>query len=338
MKTKADKRGRLKIPTVSVVLPVYNCPDYIGQAIESILSQGFGDFELIIIDDGSIDSTPRMIEAFTDPRISFIQQENQGLAATLNRGIELSHGKYVARQDQDDVSFPERLARQVEYLELHPECGMVGTWAEIWEAEKKTKREHRHPADNLILQYELLFNNHFVHSSMLLRKSALDQVGGYSTDQERQPPEDYELWSRIARYYQVANIPEILLIYREIPRSMSRVGISPFLNHLVTISAENIAWAANIPDNDPSAVNIAALIHKAYHRVIGEPDFKKMHEVAKKAVGRVTQNDARLQREAEYKIEQLRYTYRNSIHPGVGSALFYYTLKAKTKFLQMLKK
>jgi len=125
---------------VSVVLPAYNCPAYLGMAIKSILDQTFENYEFIIIDDGSTDNTPEIIQTFIDPRIRFFQQQNQGLAATLNRGIELARGKYIARMDQDDISMPERLAKQVKYLDSHPECGMIGTWAEIWEEEKKNRK------------------------------------------------------------------------------------------------------------------------------------------------------------------------------------------------------
>ncbi len=322
---------------VSVLLPAYNCPFYIGEAIKSILDQTFDNFEFIIIDDGSTDDTPGVIRIFNDPRIRFFQQKNQGLAATLNRGIEIASGKYIARMDQDDISMPERLAKQVHYLDAHPECGMVGTWADIYLEEKKTDKAHRHPSDNFILQYELLFNNPFVHSSMMLRKSALEQVGGYSTDRDRQPPEDYELWSRIARKYEVANIPEILHVYREIPRSMSRTGLSPFLEHLVTISAENIAWVSQSSCDDPSPVNIAALIHNAKNRIIGEPDFRSMSAVLQKAVARVSQNNVRLQREADYRMAHLKYAYLIAKRPGIGHKFACRVLKAKNELLRMLR-
>jgi glycosyltransferase involved in cell wall biosynthesis len=322
---------------VSVVLPVYNCPAYIGAAIKSILNQTFENFELIVIDDGSTDNTPEIIQTFLDTRIRFFQQPNQGLAATLNRGISLARGKYIARHDQDDIALPERLAKQVKFLDSQPACGMVGTWAEIYLEETKTPRAHRHPSDNLRLQYELLFNNPFVHSSMLLRKSALEQVGGYSTDRERQPPEDYELWSRIAHEYEIANLPEILQIYREVPRSMSRTGVSPFLNHLVTISAENIAWAAKTAANDPSPVNLAALIHNAQTRLLGEPNFQLMSAVLQKAVAHVSQNDARLEREASHKVEQLKQAYLDAKNPGPKQKLIHYLRRVKHKFLKLRK-
>ena len=306
------------VPAVSVVLPVYNCPLYVGGAIESVLAQTFADFELIVIDDGSKDETPAVLRRFTDPRIMLVTQENRGLAATLNRGIELAHGRYIARQDQDDISLPERFAKQVAYLDAHPECGLVGTWAEILRDGARTERAHRHPSDNLTLKFELLFNNPFVHSSMLIRRAALSRVGAYSTDRNRQPPEDYELWSRIARYYEVANVPELLHRYREVEGSMSRDGPSPFLNHLVTICAENIAWAAGGDPSDPNVANIAALTHAAHHRVQGKPDFMAMRRILWKAAkGLVAGADGEdFTGEADRRIDTLRYRELQHKYPA----------------------
>ncbi len=274
-------------PVVSVVLPVYNCPRLVGQAVESILAQTYTDFELIVIDDGSNDETPDVMLRYTDPRIRLISQANRGLAGTLNRGIDLARGRYIARQDQDDVSFPERLAMQVAFLEAHPSCALLGTWAEIWRDDTRTDRAHRHPSDNATLQFELLLDNPFVHSSVMIRKAALERVGAYSTDQGRQPPEDYELWSRIARQFEVANLPEVLHAYREIGGSMSRIGPSPFMDHLVTICAENIAWATGLEPSHPQVINIAAVIHRADHRLQGRPDFVEMRRILARAATRV---------------------------------------------------
>jgi glycosyltransferase involved in cell wall biosynthesis len=296
-------------PIVSVVLPVYNCPQYVGEAIDSILGQTFGDFELIVIDDGSTDATPDVVRGFSDPRIHFIVQANMGLPATLNRGIESARGRYVARQDQDDISLPQRFEKQVSYLDAHPRCGLVGTWAEIWHENTKTHRAHRHAGDSTTLKFELMFNNPFVHSSVMLRKDTLQGVGGYSTDSARQPPEDYELWSRIAREYDVANIPEALQIYREVDSSMSRADPSPFLDHLVTLCAENIAWRAGMNINTNDIINIAALAHRAEYRIIGAPDFSVMRHVLLSAVAALaTGNErARLERKAKARLNTLRY-------------------------------
>jgi hypothetical protein len=271
-------------PHVSVVLPVYNGLPYLHAAISSILSQSFSDFELIIIDDGSVDGSASVLEGFDDQRIRFLRQTNQGLARTLNHGISLARGTYVARQDQDDLSHPDRLALQVAHMEAHQDCVLVGSWAQIMEVDRLVDRFHRHPVDEPTLRYQLLFNNPFVHSSVLLRRSALQQVGGYTTDPERQPPEDYELWSRLSRIGSVANLGQVLLVYREISGSMSRNGPSPFRRRLITLCAENIAIAAGLPIDDPSARAIAALTHGDPSAMPHSPDFVRMRAVLLQAI------------------------------------------------------
>lgn len=310
-------------PVVSVVLPVYNCPGLVGEAIDSILNQTWQDLELIVIDDGSTDETPSILRRYVDPRVRLVHQTNRGLAATLNRGIELASGRYVARQDHDDLSYPERLARQVSYLEANANCALVGTWAEIWRDNERTGREHRHPSSDAQLKFELLLNNPFVHSSVMVRKAVLETVGGYSVDSRRQPPEDYELWSRIARDHEVANIPEVLHIYREVQGSMSRDGISPFMDRLVTISAENIAHAANVECSNPHVVNIASLVHGARHRIQGTPDLRAMTAIFRRAAEAVVPRESRahFRREAERRIDHLRYVYPE-IFPGIAARKF----------------
>lgn len=254
-------------PQISVLLPVYNGETYLRETIESILNQTYDNFEFIIINDGSTDRTASIIKQYTDPRIRFYDQQNRGLSATLNRAIELAKGEYLARQDHDDISFPKRFEKQIAFLESHPSCGMVGTWAEILEVNKKTQRIHRHSAESPVLKFELLFDNPFVHSSMMIRKEVFETVGLYSTDPSRQPPEDYELWSRVARKFEVANIPEVLLVYREVSSSMSRVEASPIMERVVNISAENLAYALGQENPDLNVYNMAALAHGAYHRL-----------------------------------------------------------------------
>lgn len=281
-------------PIVSVVLPVYNCERYLRDAIESVISQTFTCFELIIINDGSTDRSAGIIAAFNDKRIRVFHQANQGLAATLNRGIALARGKYIARQDQDDLSNPDRISLQVAYMEDHPDCVLLGSWAQIMEVDRLVERFHRHPVDEFMLRYQLLFNNPFVHSSVLLRRSALLQVDGYTTDPERQPPEDYELWSRLSRIGSVANIGEVLLTYREIPGSMSRVGPSPFKRRLIMICAENIAAATGLPSDDSSIRAIAALTHGEASELQQRPDFAHMKDILLKAINGLGTGDALL--------------------------------------------
>jgi glycosyltransferase involved in cell wall biosynthesis len=209
-------------PLVSVLLPVYNAQDYLRESIDSILGQTFADFELIIINDGSTDGSKAILDTYSDPRIVIIDQANAGLPISLNRAIAKAKGKYLARQDADDVSLPTRLAEQVAYLEMHPECALLGTWAKIMRERKPTDRELKHPTDNGEIQVKLMFYNCFVHSSVVIRKATLNQCGVYPEDPEKFPPEDYDLWLRIAQVAQVANLPKVLLQYRELPGSISR--------------------------------------------------------------------------------------------------------------------
>jgi hypothetical protein len=231
-------------PDVSVVLSVRNGGSDLPNAVESILAQTFTNFELIAINNGSVDGTAAYLDSIADPRVRVFHQADAGLAVALNLGISLARGRYIARQDHDDLADPSRIAKQVSFLDAHPEHALVGTRAEIWVGDRPSGRFHDHPTEDADLRFALLFNNYFVHSSVMMRKAALDEVGVYSTDRSRQPPEDYELWSRIARRFRVANLPERLTVYREVATSMSREGVDPFKERLILISAENLAAAA----------------------------------------------------------------------------------------------
>jgi glycosyl transferase family 2 len=270
-------------PTVSVVLSVRNGGQDLPQALETILSQSFADFELIVINNGSVDRTGEYLDSLSDPRVRVFHQKDTGLAAALNRGISLARGRYIARQDHDDLADPSRIAKQVAFLDAHPDHALVGTCAEIWVGDTPSGRSHDHPTEDDILRFDLLLNNPFVHSSVMMRKSALDHVGGYATDPARQPPEDYELWSRIARHYRVANLGERLTVYREVPSSMSRAGAQPFLERLVTISSENLAHASGATAPQQVHVDIAALVHGANLRVSRKPDADAMYAVIAEA-------------------------------------------------------
>ena len=271
-------------PDVSVVLSVRNGGADLPKAIESILAQTLTNFELITINNGSTDGTRFYLDSISDPRVRVFHQVDVGLAAALNRGISLARGRYIARQDHDDLADPSRLAKQVEFLNTHPDYALVGTWAEIWVGDKPSGRFHDHPAEDAELRFALLFNNYFVHSSVMMRKTALDEVGVYATDRTRQPPEDYELWSRIARRFRVANLPERLTVYREVSTSMSREGADPFKERLISISAENLA-AVSVGTPRPQNVHrdIASLVHGAPEKMSQDADIEAMCAVVARA-------------------------------------------------------
>jgi glycosyltransferase involved in cell wall biosynthesis len=291
---------------VSVLMPIYNGAAYLHKALESVLGQTFVDFELIAINDGSTDDSAEILNTVFDPRVKVIHQSNIGLAATLNRGIQIARGALVARQDQDDLSHPERFAMQVGFLNSNPDCVLLGTAAEIWVGDKKTERAHDHPTEHSILAFDLLFNNPFVHSSVMIRRDALLAVGGYSTDKNRQPPEDYELWSRLVRIGRVANLSERLVVYREIPSSMSRQGLNPFVDRLVTLSAENLAIANGLSQPTRATLDVAALTHSAFHRLSSRPNILEMVRSVERAAVAVAGSDITIDARVAERVRALR--------------------------------
>jgi hypothetical protein len=280
-----------RIPTVSVILAVRNGGDDLPRAVETILGQTFADIELIIVNDGSADGTATYLDGIADPRVRVVHQTGAGLAASLNRGIALARGRYVARQDHDDIAAPTRIEKQIRFLENSPDHALVGTRAEIWVGDRPTGRFHDHPTDDSSLRFELLFNNPFVHSSVMMRKAALDEVGPYTTDPARQPPEDYELWSRIARRFRVANLPERLTVYREVTGSVSRTGENPFQEKLALISAENLAVASGCERPGPVHVAMARMVHGLRDNAAPRLDVRSMYDVLESAARHIAADE-----------------------------------------------
>ena len=163
---------KMNLPRVSVLMPAYNSEKYLGEAIDSILNQTFTDFEFIIINDGSKDNTAKIVEEYAkkDKRIRFIDnKKNQGIVGVLNEGIDLCRGKYIARMDSDDISLPTRFEKEIEYMEEHPECGVLGTWYEIF---GKLNGPVQQPERIKILN--LLNEDHVGHPTVFIRKSVID--------------------------------------------------------------------------------------------------------------------------------------------------------------------
>jgi glycosyltransferase involved in cell wall biosynthesis len=206
-------------PLISVILPVYNAEPYLKDAIESILNQSFVNFEFIIINDGSTDNSEKTILSFNDLRIKYVSQQNKGLGETLNIAINLAIGKYIARQDQDDISHIDRLKKQVVFLEKNSTILLVGSRAKIFRDDNSIIDYHNHAIHPVDLKYDLLFDNPFVHSSVMFCKSAINKVGGYNSD--RKLYEDYNLWSRFSYIGDLANLPEVLLDYRHHEKGLS---------------------------------------------------------------------------------------------------------------------
>jgi len=198
-------------------MPVYNAAVTVQASIRSLLSQTYDSIEILIVDDGSDDDSLTAIGTLGDARITVLKQEHRGLARALNHGCAKARGAYVARLDADDVTDSGRVAAQVAYLEVHPEVGLLGTWAKI-ETEEGKSWTLRSPLTDRALRRYLLWDNPFVHSSVMFRRMAFESAGGYPEEAN----EDYRLWVQIARDWKLAVLPEFLVTHRVRRASLSR--------------------------------------------------------------------------------------------------------------------
>jgi glycosyltransferase involved in cell wall biosynthesis len=205
----------LGFPRISVVMAVYNGGAYTSQAIESILGQTFTDFELILVNDGSSDGTADLFASYADPRIRILTNEqNIGLTRSLNRGIQASRGEYIARQDADDISLPERLAAQLEFLERNPAVGLVGSGARWIDAQGSLIRDWIPISGPRRIQEMLLFSVPFLHGTFMIRSACLANAGG-GYDEEIPVAQDCDLLLRLSELCDIDNIQQILYLYRE---------------------------------------------------------------------------------------------------------------------------
>ena len=213
-------------PLVSVIIPTYNCAPYIAEAIESVLAQGYRNFEIIVVDDGSTDNTRVVLGPYWE-RIIYLEQVNQGVVAARNVGIEYARGELIAFLDADDVWFPRKLALQIQAYQQYPEAGLAFTDCSYFDEShavdgslfsKRVRRwfnSHRDEAGAVAhgwLYKELLQSNCMHTSSVLVRRDVLDKVGLFNGDFKI--CQDYDLWLRIARKYPVVCINSVLCGYR----------------------------------------------------------------------------------------------------------------------------
>jgi glycosyltransferase EpsE len=211
------------MPKVSVIMGVYNGSKVIKNAIESILNQSFTDFEIIVCDDGSSDNSAKIVEEISreDNRVTLLKNpQNMKLSTTLNNCLEVAKGIYIARMDDDDIAHPERLEKQVEFLDHHPEYAVVGTSRNMFDNKGIWGRE--------IFEGELTKLNIFTgptlaHPSVMMRKESIMSVHGYSVGPEFERTEDFDLWCKILeKGYRIFNLGVILLDYYEARDSYSK--------------------------------------------------------------------------------------------------------------------
>lgn len=198
---------------VSIILPVYNAEEYLEECINSILVQTYKKFELIVINDGSTDNSMIIISNFKDERLKVIDN-NHNFIESLNLGITVANGEFIARMDADDIMLPNRLETQLDFMETHPKIDICGCWAETFYTKKYIMKM---PVDHKTIVSNLLLNNILIHPTIIMRVSSISKFPGYPNLYKKNYiyAEDYKLWTEMsAAGYRFANIPKVLLKYR----------------------------------------------------------------------------------------------------------------------------
>ena len=243
----------LTVPRVSVIISSYNGERFIAEAVKSILQQTFRRFELIIVNDASSDGTSRILGEFDDDRITVLNNStNRGIAASQNKAIASARGDYLALMDHDDISLPERLQVQVDFLDGHPEVGMVGSNCICIDENNIARSVSNYPADDAFLKwYPLLCACPFFHTSLMIRRSAMEKVGGYTGNYLFAG--DYELISKLTDSCVVANLAQPLVKWRVHSTSTSNANSQKLSDEALDISRQNVKAVLGNGELDESA-------------------------------------------------------------------------------------
>lgn len=219
-------------PKVTVLMSVYNGERYLNEAVDSILSQTFTDFEFLIIDDASTDRTPEILRGYDDPRIRIVtNEENLGLTKSLNKGLALARGEYIARMDADDISLPKRLEKEITFLDAHPNIALVGTSYQKIDHEGNSIGKYILPTN--VTYQDLLKDNFIIHGSVIVRCEVLELLSGYNEFFKK--CQDYALWLQIAKICPLQNIDEILYKLRIHRDSVSENGNESIFYHILAV-------------------------------------------------------------------------------------------------------
>lgn len=235
-------------------MPVYNGEKFLREAIDSILRQTFQDLELILIDDGSHDSSAEIIAAYDDPRIVLINNDrNMGLPHVRNQGLDASRGEYIAWLDCDDTSLPERLEKQVNFLDAHPQVGVCGAWVRIIGG--KSDMIAQYPSDPEYVRANLLFNNCLANSTVMMRAACTRDIG-LRFDLSHHLSQDYGLWVRIPRPWQITNLPEVLTIYRLHPGQVTETYKQKQMNIAWEIQQGQLSDLGVFPNEEERTIHV----------------------------------------------------------------------------------
>ena len=223
-------------------MPVYNSELYIREAVDSILNQTFTDFEFIIIDDASTDQSVEIIQSYSDPRIQLIvKPKNTGYTNSLNYGLTIAKGEYIARMDSDDISLPERFEKQIAFLDTHPDVVLCGTQFQFIGSNRISKQ----PISYEELKVRLISASCIAHPTICFRAKFFKDFG-ISYDHNQEPAEDYDLWTRLIFISKIVNLKEVLLAYRV---HTSQVSSARFLEQRKVSNAIKYRMLQKVSEN-----------------------------------------------------------------------------------------
>ena len=249
------------MPKVSVVMPVYNRERYVREAIDSILSQTYSDFELIVIDDASTDRSASVIESRKDSRTRvFHNPKNLGLIKTRNLGLSLARGQYVATLDSDDVALPQRLALQAAFLDANPHIAVLGCLGERTDEYGAHLSFTRPVADPAAIKWQLILKNCIINTSVMYRRDIILGLGGYRDScsvNSVQSAEDYDLWCRVSREHPITNLPQVLVKYKWHQDSITGEHLRDVVDMTVRIVRKNMEFVLSRPVPERIARSIA---------------------------------------------------------------------------------
>jgi glycosyltransferase involved in cell wall biosynthesis len=273
---------------ISVLMCVHNAGVYLREAIDSILTQSFSDFELVIVLDCPTDGSEKIVEAYDDPRIKIVRNsENLGLTQSLNKGLGQCLGQFIARHDADDISDKSRLRAQWTWLNAHSEIGLLGTDCLWIDSKGNPIRETTvRPKTHSEILWYMQFENPFVHSSVMFRRALVEELGGYDISYRR--TQDFDLWSRVSMRSKVAILPEKLVKLRRHSSSISsqQAAASDFYSDGI---CKRVSEQVGIPEK------VSKVLRAARHSVVTEEDllelksfknaFRDAKKLAKKSLG-----------------------------------------------------
>lgn len=307
-------------PEITVLMPVYNGGKYLKNAIESILTQSFENFEFLIINDGSTDNSKEVINSYNDPRIVLINnKKNIGLVASLNIGIKFSKGEFIARMDADDISISNRLSVQLNFLKGNKDIGACGTWVKIINS---INNVNKLPLDDDEIKYYMLFSSPFAHSSVMMRKDVIIenniQYNNCFTEAE-----DYELWFNLSKHTKFANIPRVLLHYRVHNLQKNQLG----KNHLRKFSNEVKMLQLNLlfPEIDHESI-------ETHLAICDECEIKNEKELLTRLnwINKIYYQIIDL-RNNKYLVEILHFLFYRQCYIATKSKIYAYSIYRKNK-------